>query len=202
MQKLCRKCGTRKPYENFYTKGYNSAGNIKRDSVCKDCRSLVNTRWKVLYGESGKKQCSKCLNYLDWDCFRRRKQDGKFYLNSSCKACTKINWDKWVNNNKEHYQKVKKQGQDLLHHNHKKYERRGITKAQYDVVFETQRGLCAICQKPPKDKQSLAMDHNHQTNEFRGLLCKECNRALGLFGDNIDVLTNAVTYLKERGSYG
>jgi hypothetical protein len=69
-------------------------------------------------------------------------------------------------------------------------------------VFEAQEGLCAICQEPPKDKQSLAMDHNHQTNEFRGLLCKECNRALGLFGDNIDVLTNAVTYLKERGSYG
>ena len=46
------------------------------------------------------------------------------------------------------------------------------------------------------------MDHNHQTNEFRGLLCKECNRSLGLFGDNIDILTNAVTYLKERGSYG
>lgn len=48
----------------------------------------------------------------------------------------------------------------------------------------------------------LAMDHNHKTNEFRGLLCKECNRALGLFGDNIDTLTNAVLYLKERGSYG
>jgi hypothetical protein len=33
-------------------------------------------------------------------------------------------------------------------------------------------------------------------------LCKECNRALGLFGDNIDTLTNSVLYLKERGSYG
>jgi hypothetical protein len=107
-----------------------------------------------------------------------------------------------VNNNKEHYQEIKKRGQDLLHHEHKKYERRGITKNQYEVIFKVQKGLCAICKQPPKDAQSLAMDHNHKTNEFRGLLCKECNRALGLFGDNIDTLTNAVIYLRERGSYG
>ena len=104
--------------------------------------------------------------------------------------------------NKEHYEKIKKQGQDLLHHEHKKYERRGITKEQYQAVFESQDGLCAICEQPPKDNESLAMDHNHNTNEFRGLLCKECNRALGLFGDNIDTLINAVNYLKQRGSYG
>ena len=202
MQKLCRECGIRKPHENFGNKGHTSAGNIKRDSVCKDCKSLVNRRFKLLYGADGQKQCSKCTHYLDWDCFRKRKQDGRLYLHSSCKNCNKISWDKWVENNKEHYQKVKKEGQALLHNNHKKYERRGITKEEYEFVFKTQESLCAICKQPPKDTHDLAMDHNHKTNEFRGLLCKECNRALGLFGDNIDVLTNAVTYLKERGSYG
>lgn len=89
-----------------------------------------------------------------------------------------------------------------MHEEHKKYERRGITKDQYDLVFNIQEGKCAICKEPSKDGTSLAMDHNHETHEFRGLLCKECNRALGLFGDNIDVLQNAVIYLKERGSYG
>jgi hypothetical protein len=202
MQKLCRECGIRKPHECFGNKGYTSAGNIKRDSVCKDCRSIVNQRFKILYGTDGQKQCSKCGQYLNWDCFRRRKQDGKLYLHSSCKRCNKISWDKWVENNKEHYQEVKKKGQKLLHQEHKKYERQGITKDQYNIVFDIQKGKCAICKKPSKDGSSLAMDHNHKTNEFRGLLCKKCNRALGLFGDNIDVLTNAVIYLKERGSYG
>ena len=202
MQKLCRKCGLRKPHENFHNKGYTSAGNIKRASVCKECSSLVNQRFKHLYGSNGHKQCSKCNKDLPWDFFKRRKQDGKLYLNSSCKLCNKIVWDKWVDKNKEHYKKIKKQGQDLLHHEYKKYERRGITKEQYEIVFKTQQGLCAICKKTPKTTHSLAMDHNHKTNEFRGLLCKECNRALGLFGDNIDTLTNAVLYLKERGSYG
>jgi hypothetical protein len=202
MQKLCRECGTRKPHVNFHNKGVTSTGNIKRDSVCKDCSSILNRRFKLLYGADGQKLCSKCAHYLSWDSFRRRKQDGKLYLHSSCKECNKITWNKWVDNNKEHYKKIKKQGQDLLHQEHKKYERRGITKEQYNAVLECQQGLCAICQGPPKEGQSLAMDHNHQTNEFRGLLCKECNRALGLFGDNIDTLTNAVIYLKERGSYG
>ena len=202
MQKLCRECGTRKPYENFPNKGYTSAGNIKRDSVCKDCRSLVNRRFKLLYGADGQKQCSKCSHYLDWDYFRKRKQDGKLYLHSSCKKCNKINWDKWVENNKEHYKEIKRKGQNLFHHEHKKYERRGITKDQYDIIFDIQKGKCSICKEHSKDGTSLAMDHNHKTNEFRGLLCKECNRALGLFGDNIDVLQNAVIYLQERGNYG
>ena len=202
MQKLCRTCGDRKPHELFGNKGYTSAGNIKRDSVCKDCRSLVNQRFKTLYGSNGQKQCSKCKSFLNWDCFRKRKQNGKLYLHSSCKKCNKINWDKWVANNKEHYQEIKQRGQNLLHHEHKKYERRGITKDQYNIVFNSQQGNCAICKKPSKDGCSLAMDHNHKTNEFRGLLCKECNRALGLFGDNIDILQNAVIYLQERGSYG
>ena len=114
MQKLCRECGIRKPHVNFGNKGQTTAGNVKRDSVCKDCRSIVNRRFRLLYGVDGQKQCSKCAHYLDWDCFRRRKQDGKLYLHSSCKVCNKIQWDKWVENNKEHYQKVKKQGQDLF----------------------------------------------------------------------------------------
>jgi hypothetical protein len=202
MQKLCRECGIRKPHENFQNKGRNAAGNIKRSSVCKDCSSVLKRRFKLLYGADGQKQCSICAHYLDWDCFRKRRANGKTYLHSSCKTCNKIKWDKWVENNKENYQKIKKQGQNLLHHKHKKYERRGITKEQYEFVFEAQGGVCAICEQSSKDNQSLAMDHNHKTNEFRGLLCKECNRALGLFRDNIDVLTNAVTYLKERGSYG
>jgi len=202
MQKLCRECGTRKPHENFNSKGYTSAGNIKRDTLCKDCRSIVNQRFKKLYGVEGKKQCSQCGEYLNWDCFRKRRGSGHTYLHSSCKACNKFKWDKWVEANKEHYQEIKKKGQNLFHHEHKKYERQGITKEQYELVLKTQDGKCAICQKPPKCNHNLAMDHNHETKEFRGLLCKECNRALGLFGDNIDILQNALNYLKERGSYG
>ena len=47
-----------------------------------------------------------------------------------------------------------------------------------------------------------AIDHNHVTGEFRGVLCKQCNRALGMFHDSEKVLQNALEYLKMFGSYG
>jgi hypothetical protein len=43
------------------------------------------------------------------------------------------------------------------------------------------------------------MDHDHQTGMFRGWVCTECNKALGLLGDTIAGLEMALSYL--RGAY-
>lgn len=110
-------------------------------------------------------------------------------------------WSRWADANPE-YKNKKLESDRRCHRDYKKYHRRGITKDQYLLILESQNGLCAICKKPPKTNHDLAIDHNHATDEVRGLLCKECNRALGLFGDSIDVIENALNYLKERGSYG
>lgn len=42
----------------------------------------------------------------------------------------------------------------------------------------------------------LVVDHNHETGKVRGLLCHNCNRALGLFKDNPSVLQKTFEYLK------
>lgn len=57
--------------------------------------------------------------------------------------------------------------------------------------------VCEIC----ASDSELCRDHNHQTNEIRGTLCRKCNAALGLFGDNEQNLQRAIWYLQERGSY-
>lgn len=78
----------------------------------------------------------------------------------------------------------------------------------YNHIFLKQRGLCAICHNPEvnKDKNGkikwLAVDHNHDTNEIRGLLCSSCNTGIGLLGDSTETLKKAIKYLDERGSYG
>ena len=56
----------------------------------------------------------------------------------------------------------------------------GLTPAQYDAMFAVQGGVSAICSAPPKDnkKRRLVVDHNHSTNENRGLLCIKCNNTL------------------------
>jgi hypothetical protein len=58
-----------------------------------------------------------------------------------------------------------------------------MTSADYDRLFEEQRGVCAICGRPPKNNL-LAVDHDHITGRVRGLLCAPCNRHLGWYDLN------------------
>ena len=74
----------------------------------------------------------------------------------------------------------------------RKYDMNG---ADYQMLFEAQNGQCAICGKAP-NRTSLAVDHNHDTNEVRGLLCLKCNSGIGLFSDNCEALLKAVAYLR------
>lgn len=70
----------------------------------------------------------------------------------------------------------------------------GITIEDYDKMFKKQKGLCAICGLP-ENKIRLSVDHCHDTGEVRGLLCGSCNRGLGLFRDNCELLKKAINYL-------
>jgi hypothetical protein len=72
--------------------------------------------------------------------------------------------------------------------------RYGLTKEVFDVMIEKQEGACAICLVVPEKR--LHVDHCHTTNKVRGLLCSNCNMALGLFKDNTKTLERAIKYLK------
>ena len=52
---------------------------------------------------------------------------------------------------------------------------------------------CPICKR---SGGKIVLDHDHDTDEFRGWLCNDCNNALGKFGDSIDMLRRAINYLK------
>ena len=76
-----------------------------------------------------------------------------------------------------------------------------LQEGEYRELLEKQNGNCAICKKPEKrrDKfgrlKSLAVDHCHTDGHVRGLLCADCNVALGYFGDSPDILESAIRYL-------
>lgn len=77
----------------------------------------------------------------------------------------------------------------------------GITAAQYEAILRAQGGRCAICRQVPRSKR-LAVDHDHQTGEVRGLLCSGkdrsgCNVALGILHDDVDIVQRAADYLRE-----
>ena len=70
----------------------------------------------------------------------------------------------------------------------------GISEEDYERLFESQNGRCAICKK--ETERRLDVDHCHSTNKVRGLLCNQCNQGLGLFQDNPLILKSALEYLQ------
>jgi len=72
-----------------------------------------------------------------------------------------------------------------------------ISLKEYERLYVEQYGLCAICHQPAaKEKPFLVVDHDHETGNVRGLLCNNCNMAIGLMRDNADTLRSAVRYLQ------
>lgn len=72
----------------------------------------------------------------------------------------------------------------------------GITAAVYDAMVNEQEGKCAICGRPPLHYR-LSVDHDHERDIVRGLLCPRCNRGLGVFWDNPEMLRKAADYLEK-----
>jgi hypothetical protein len=71
--------------------------------------------------------------------------------------------------------------------------RYGITLEEYDGFIADASGACQICGVVP-DK-SLHLDHCHETGAIRGALCSNCNTALGLFNDKVEIMMKAISYL-------
>jgi hypothetical protein len=74
-----------------------------------------------------------------------------------------------------------------------------FTKVEYLKLLESQLGKCAICRGVELRKGKkirLSVDHCHTTGKVRGLLCGNCNRAIGLLKDDSSLLLKAVLYLQ------
>ena len=95
----------------------------------------------------------------------------------------------WVVKNIEHVQR-----RDRRRHLRNNY---GLTPEDVEAMHTQQNGLCAICLKSPKGKlKTLAVDHDHATGKVRALLCSSCNRGLGYFLEDSDVMARAIAYLE------
>ena len=80
----------------------------------------------------------------------------------------------------------------------------GIDSSDYERMLDEQDHKCAICKgdgfvmNKERHKLKLVVDHCHTTGTVRGLLCHNCNRALGLLQDNTDSLREAINYLENE----
>jgi hypothetical protein len=75
-------------------------------------------------------------------------------------------------------------------------EKHNVSPRAFAAALKFQHGLCAICEKWGGENGSkLAIDHNHESTQFRGLLCTQCNAGIGMFRENAIFLDAAQTYL-------
>ena len=99
-----------------------------------------------------------------------------------------LNTNAWINEKKEH-----KRSQDRIRKLSKQY---GITVEDYNRKLLAQNGVCRICHLPPKSNRRLVVDHNHTSGQVRGLLCSNCNTAIGLLWENVTSMKRAIAYLE------
>lgn len=81
----------------------------------------------------------------------------------------------------------------------------GIGLDDKNVILAQQGNVCAICERPERAQRdgkpiAMAMDHCHSTGKLRGVLCGNCNKALGKFEDNPEFLRNALVYLAKHST--
>jgi hypothetical protein len=75
----------------------------------------------------------------------------------------------------------------------------GISLDEYNQMFAEQEGCCAVCGKHQSEfKKALAVDHNHETEAVRGLLCYRCNSALGMLDENPEIISNLLDYVEKH----
>ena len=67
----------------------------------------------------------------------------------------------------------------------------GLTLKAFEALLASQGGGCAICGKPDADN----VDHDHVTGRVRGILCFNCNVAIGHVAEDDDRLAAAMAYL-------
>ncbi|MFF7885026.1 endonuclease VII domain-containing protein [Streptomyces sp. NPDC020794] len=172
--KCCVRCGEYKPYAAFARKRSHLDG-LQRH--CRDCASDCHrthqqslgrkVRLKVEVAE-GHKLCLKCGEVKPWTEWHRNAtaSDG---LSTRCKSC--------------------RAAEGRASHLKRQY---GLTEAERDEMVASQMGLCVICLKAP----AVHVDHCHETGRVRGVLCFNCNSAIGKLGDDPDAVRRAAAYLE------
>lgn len=168
-----------------------------RRSTCKECNNKFYRDKRIKLGlktidiNPTHKICRCCkidkpINEIAWT------SKIKNLRNNICKKCkNKLQQDKRNKNPiKERLRKIKE------------YK---ITEDQYKEMFLSQDNKCAICNNSEKSLtnkgdrfKNLAIDHCHSTNKVRGLLCINCNQALGKVKDNIEILKSMIAYLEKH----
>lgn len=178
-KKHCRICGKRLTKSNWF-----KSCQKKCDYICKTCS---RTKANQYYHKNIEQE-------------RTRKR--------SCYQKHKHRWvktrQKWESKHKEQRREynIKSKAKHFYKYENNRLEKAyKISLAEYNRLFNKQKGCCAICEKHQSElKNRLAVDHNHKTGKIRKLLCAKCNIWMGLLENKnfIEFTKKAKRYLEKH----
>lgn len=176
---------------------------------CKKCKNERTWKDGVVCKTHGKLgpddiksngRCKKCHR----DSANRKRDENREWFNAKMAQDRIDNPEKWKKRYEKEYQ------QSLQRHKIRGEDRGRIevfrlykiTQDIYDNMYKSQNGLCKICNKPETRQRNgkvmnLVVDHCHNSNSVRGLLCHKCNCLIGYANDDKDILEMAIIYLQE-----
>jgi len=175
VQVRCQKCGRIRQVRPSRLVG----------SVCRYCAS----------GRPPSEQCRICGCQLS---LINRSRLSACCVDCGNKQATKSSRE-WRSRNKKSVIEASRRWQKKNPEKVKEYSRRrklrqyGMSKSDFDVLFVSQNGLCAICSK---ELTRPHIDHDHISGLVRGILCSSCNLMLGHAEDSTEVLMSAAKYLE------
>ena len=99
---------------------------------------------------------------------------------------------------KQEYDRQRYQEGDRRHQTLDRLQREhyGISSAEKKQLLVLQGQHCAVCGTTDQGKRGWHTEHDHTTNEVRGITCSQCNLGIGHFEDSIERLARAIDYLK------
>jgi hypothetical protein len=162
-------------------------------SLCKIIKSASKfTSRKLPSGNYGRmSRCKECNAKKATEKRKRRSQEERDIINKKLREYHKSR----PNKTKEAWHKS-----NIT----RRFSELGFTQEKYKEMFIMQDGKCAICKEQEREfandgeLKRLSVDHCHKKNKIRELLCSRCNKALGSFKDDVNLLKSAIIYLEKH----
>lgn len=176
VMKICTRCKIEQNPSEFHK------NNSRPDKLHYWCKSCVREKRREREGSipqqrfvapEGTRRCSYCEKYQPIDLFPPSTLNGKYYVCIPCKP--QYSQNVWYKH---------------------KY---GITLTEFTQLLESQNFECAACGDTLDEQPHL--DHCHKTEQIRGILCANCNRALGMLKDDPERILALHRYLIETGDF-
>jgi hypothetical protein len=184
---LCSKCKVQLVLDNSFPSVF-----LKQAGYCRAC-----SKTRV-----GPGSCHQCKSVFD------ENNSNPSTLKAGrglCRACEKLEYEAkaeqvkirtaiWAKNNPERRKAIRMKWHRMAGFS--------ISQEDFEAQFKIQNGRCAICSVEmtigtPRVMIRACQDHNHATNELRGILCVSCNLLIGHCKENEKILANAILYLRK-----